>query len=742
MRSEESGVRSVFYWVATGVVLVNLPVTVLDLVAHPGAYRPGFAPAVVALIGVLAVAALWRAIAGYGAALPLKTIVVVSCLALAAHPWAMAEPVTYPPLLHVLGAGMVISAILSVRFSLLIIPVFATAVAMLRAPEIGPWQAGEEAALQALAGLVGTACVDVFARAGRSVNEAVGRSWQLAEEKVRLSQRERAREHWDGLIHDTVLGALSLAARARDGRVPAAARDLANQALAALRGENASSPAIDRWQEHARRFGLHARFRVQGQLADPEVREAFVGAVNEALTNVYRHSGQRRRHGVGDALGQPGADRGHGPGAGVRAGARHPGSRSADQRGRPDANGRWRGRGPLEPGRRHPGRAVVAAGGGAPHRVGTQWQLRSFVPMSVLAWAVLVATLLASHRQWTTAVHPWVAGATIVAIALVSAATTMAPPTGRVAVVVVAAMSMTTLACVLNTSLDAVADWRYWYLSALTPAIVAMSYRFSGWSSAWVVLALVATVMSVDAWVGRPFWACLTRPVPVLLAAVLAAQLIRRTLAEAWEAVEETTRRGAELRLAALAEAEREREAEERVDALEESVGSVLTQLGAGHDLPPGGAAELEQLGAAVRDHLAAPALLDARLVGSSSGERGSAASSVDVVATSRRTRLGPLDRTARLPPCAGVDPRARRPRRAGPGGVVAGRRAAEHLRRRRAGPRPARGQGTPNVSRAAGACPMMTVDRRNHALLVEFAADRSPGEVPGRTVPGPGRHE
>jgi hypothetical protein len=162
-----------------------------------------------------------------------------------------------------------------------------------------------------------------------------------------------------------------------------------------------------------------------------------------------------------------------------------------------------------------------------------------------------------------------------------------------------------------------------------------MSYRFTGWSSAWVVLALVATVMAVDAWVGRHFWACLTGPVPVLLAAVLAAQLIRRTLAEAWEAVEETTRRGAELRLAALAEAEREREAEERVDALEVSVGSVLSQLAAGQALPPGGAAELEQLGAAVRDHLAAPALLDARLVGELRSARLRGVD-VDVVATSR----------------------------------------------------------------------------------------------------------
>ncbi len=547
----------------------------------------------------------------------------------------------YPPLLHVLGAGMVISAILSVRLSLLIIPVFATAVAMLRAPEIGSWQAGEEAALLALAGLVGTACVDVFARAGRSVSEAVGRSWQLAEDQARLTQRERAREHWDGLIHDTVLGALSLAARARDRRVPAAARDLANQALAAFRGEGASSSAIDRWQEHARRLGLQARFRVQGHFADPEIREAFVGAVNEALTNVYRHSGQLAvtvsgTLSSGEALIAV-TDRGQGfEPERLTRGLGLPTSVVA----------RMRAVGGTAEVRSGPGSGtrVVLAWRPAvelPHRVGMQWQLRRFVPLSVLAWAVLAATLLASHRQWTTSALPAVAAGTVVAIALLTAATTIAPPTGRNATVIVAATVVTTLACVLNTPLAAVPDWRYWYLSALTPAIVAMSYRFSGWSSGWVVLALVATVMAVDAWVGRPFWACLTRPVPVLLAAVLAAQLIRRALAEAWEAVEETTRRDAELRLAVAAEAELDREAEERIDALEQSVGPVLVQLGAGRTLPPGGGAELERLGAAVRDHLAAPELLDARLVGELRSARLRGVD-VDVVATSRASVPGP----------------------------------------------------------------------------------------------------
>ena len=40
MRSEEAGVRNAFYWVAIGVVLVNLPVAVLDVLAHPAPTCP------------------------------------------------------------------------------------------------------------------------------------------------------------------------------------------------------------------------------------------------------------------------------------------------------------------------------------------------------------------------------------------------------------------------------------------------------------------------------------------------------------------------------------------------------------------------------------------------------------------------------------------------------------------------------------------------------------------------------
>lgn len=612
---DDAGIRSAFYWIAIGVVGLNLPVATIDAVVHPGAYRAGFAPAVLLVIGVLLWRAVRRAARGYGAAAPLRAIVVVSCLALAAHPWAMLDTAHYPPLLHVLGAGMSIAAIISVPAALAIVPAFALAVALVREPAIGPWQAGTEATLLALGGFVGAACVAVFSRAGRSVNAAVERSWQLAEEQARLLHRTRARERWDGIVHDTVLGALSLAGRSGEDAVPEAARALAAEALDALRGRDSGSrAAVDRWRDHARRLGLDARFRVRGHLGEGEVREALIGAVNEALTNVARHSGQLEVTVSGHLSGadvhvevvdpgrgfEPSAAPGLGLRTSVMARMRAVGG-DVQVHSAPGAGTRveltWR---PTE---REPGSSGIA------------WQLGSFVPMVALAFAVLVAVVVAGHGAWTSTPVPALAVVSIVAIFLVTVAVIAVTPSRGSGIALVVIMIAIALVGVLNTGAGAPTDWRYWYLSALNPAVAALSYRFGRWSGAWVVSAQVAVVVLVDALAGRAWWGSLTQAVPVLVATVVAAQLIRLALAEAWEIVEETTRQQAELRVAVGADVEREAEAETRARTLEDVVGKDLERLADGAVLEPADRERLALLGSAIRDQLAAPGLLGAELV-------------------------------------------------------------------------------------------------------------------------------
>jgi hypothetical protein len=102
---------------------------------------------------------------------------------------------------------------------------------------------------------------------------------------------------------------------------------------------------------------------------------------------------------------------------------------------------------------------------------------------------------------------------------------------------------------------------------------------------------------------------------PVLIGTVVAAQVVRLALAEAWATIERATREAAGLRLARLAEAERERETRLRGAVLEQTVGPALDRLAEGGFLEQHERDELHLLASAVRDQLAAPDLLDASLV-------------------------------------------------------------------------------------------------------------------------------
>ncbi len=606
----ESPVRTSFYWFATIFVLVNLPKTVQHTRADPGVYRPGFAPAVITAMGVLGVIALVQLILRRRPRWAMAGLVAVSCVALAAHPFVMLRSDEYPPLLHVLGAGMTISAIVGVRTSLVVIPLFATGAALLRIPEVGAWGAAQESLLLALGGFVGTAFVDNFVRADRSVRDAVRQVWQAVEENARSAQRVAARDLWDGLVHDKVLGALSIASRAPGPEVPAASQALAQDALAALRGEHPlHSPAAEQWQSHADRLGLDARIVVHGHLTDATVREALVGAVNEVLTNVARHSGQQAVEVSGSLVGDrfqitvvdtgTGFDPSqatHGMGLRVSVLAR---LRSID--------------GEVElrsaPGE---GTAVVLTRGevSSPSgRTAVDWQLQWFVPIALVAWALLAVVLLVSYPAWSTAPVPALAVLTVLAAVVLTAVATFVTPTRNRAVAIGVAAAVITLVGVLNTHPDAILAWRYWYLSALTPAFAATSYRFSRWSGTWAVGVATTIVLVVDASAGRSMGDVLITSVPVMTTWVVGSQLVRNALSRAWSTVESAEREETELRLALAAEVERATESASRIAELEASVVPTLERLAAGTPLAEGSSEQLDLLSSAVRDHLRAPGL-------------------------------------------------------------------------------------------------------------------------------------
>ncbi len=116
------------------------------------------------------------------------------------------------------------------------------------------------------------------------------------------------RRWWAALVHDTILGALQLAARGGPQETRSAARSLAQEALAALASRQpgaAQTPTnheerlqalIDQIRDQAARLGLDLDLDLD-VIADPpepapdSVLDAVARAIGAALTNVARHSG-------------------------------------------------------------------------------------------------------------------------------------------------------------------------------------------------------------------------------------------------------------------------------------------------------------------------------------------------------------------------------------------------------------------------------------------------------------------
>lgn len=616
MQPHELVVRQALYWFALAVVAPNLVLSALRVAGSPGAYVDGFAPTVLVVLAVLVGWSVVTAYRGVGAVTPLRWIVAVCCVALAAHPWVTGEsPLPYPPLMPVLGAGMVISAMVGVGASLVIIPAFSLGVALLRAPYMGLLPAASEALLLAISGFVGTLCVDLFQRAGRSVQRTVESTWVLVEESARAARRALERERWDGLVHDKVLGALKIASRAPGEGVPEAAQSLAREALAAFRGEPADpTGSTDLWRRHAERLGLAVAFDVTGEVTDPEVRDAVVAAVIEALTNVARHSGQ----GTARVAGSLGDDR-------VRLAVTDPGRGFAPRRTPPGVGlrtsvvARMRSVGGRAEIRSAPGRGTrirLAWDRAArePAAPSSEWHLRTVVPFLALGVIVLALNVVRGHGQWSSVAVPGVAVAGIVVIVLLTAMAGALPAVRQVWVPFAVVVTVTVLVLALITPPDAPLDWRYWYLGAVTPAVAAASYRFPPGIGVGTAVLATAIVAVVDAAAGREYWAFLVGSAPGLLITSVGAHLMRRALDAAWRRVEESTRRDAELRVAIAVEEERERESAERVAALAGTVGPVLGRLAAGAGLTASEAREADLLEAAVRDQLVAPGLVDVDL--------------------------------------------------------------------------------------------------------------------------------
>lgn len=610
-------VEKAMEWVSIAFVALNLPLTIGRAWSCPQAYQPGFAAGVLGVMSGLLGWSVWRRARGRTAVTPLRLIVATCAAALALHPLVAGPvPPEYPPLFHVIGAGICVSPLVAFRFAIVMIPVATLGIAWLRTPVLGAGPALAEASLVALSSGLATTGVGVVRRANRVVVDAVASMTEATELALRASRQAFEREHWNGLVHDKVLGALQIAVRARDGHVPMSARLLAEESLAAFRGDPLSDAGLrETLQRHAEVLGLALNLDVIGEVSGPEVRRALVDAAKEALTNVARHSGCNTalvRAELSDAMAQVTiTDTGNGfdpkcrpPGVGITT----------------SLIGRMR----VVNG----DAAVVSAPGcgtevhlswtadrSGRREVPSAWQLRTFVPAQLLGAVAMIMNTVLGAPQWLEARSLAVSLGGIVLVGAITAVALWSRPHDRSWPALSTGTVIIGLVLTANINGSEPLDWRYWFLGALTPAMGAMAFRYRRWVGAVTALLLIVGVAVTDAVMSRSWQSSLSGPVPVLLAVTVAGHAIRAAMDRAWQRVTDAEDQRAQRRLATAVEEERSREAAGRVAALAATVEPVLVRLAGGRGFGADERADAVLLESSIRDHLAAPDLLDGELV-------------------------------------------------------------------------------------------------------------------------------
>lgn len=603
-------------WAGCGIIGLNLPISVIGVVWTPGAYVRGFAPAVLVVMSALWLWALSRCLRGLSSRGSMQLTVAVAVLVLLLHPLVLSSRLEgYPPLLHVVGAGICISAAVDLRLaSLVIIPGSSAYVAWLRAPQLGTGRAVAEALLVAVSGWLATGALAIVTRANATVRDAVVAAAQAAEDALRASRRTYERQRWNGLIHDKVLSALRTAARGPAAQVPAEAVDLARDALTALNGtgpEQRTSSLRAGWQEHARRVGLTLDAVVTGDVDKPEVRAALREATEEALTNVSRHSGQRHARVRAVLSAADATVLIQDAGIGFAPSARHTGmgikssikARMKVVGGRADVD--------SAPGR---GTRVTLHWNASSEGPPSEWQLKLFAPLMGVGALALVLNVALGAGQWRR-IEPL--GLPVVAIFLLgalTAAATFVDPTVRHGIPLVAVAAATAGLLAVSTARDAGLDWRYWYLGALTPAAGAIAFRFPAWAGVTFAAAVTATTIFGDVVSGRGFWGCLTGPVPVLFVTAIAGHLLRASFDDAFARAAAASADDTEARLVTAIADERVREDDRRIISLRDSVGQALEHIAAANPMTQELREQFALLESAGRDQLAAPDLVDPAL--------------------------------------------------------------------------------------------------------------------------------
>ncbi len=579
----------------------------------------------------------------------------------------------YPPLLHVMNAGIcAAAAACGVRKGTWVVTAYSLGFFILRTHTLGPVQGLMEASLLAVTGLAATAIVYFSYRAVDDVTRASGQLVAAQEEQAWEAARVYERARWDALVHDKILGALRLAATGRSAADDSAAGTMAAQALQALRG---TPPAADRGagqskeppvspisaalEAHARTLGLTPDILLAESAVDPSVREAVQGAAEEAIANVARHSGQQavtiRGRVAGDGVHVVVSDPGRGfsmeapAGAGTTTGiSGEPatlrerqvgGTGTATMRRRMASVGGSAeidsapGRGctvtlhrPATYGGTHPESTAAhsdprptasASTGASYHGIPREpppirWTLRTFAPMIAIGSASMTLNLFMSVFSDVDVHYLWISWAAVGVIILLSSSLVTVRRRSRIWPFLVAGVVLVPAVLTANTADVHSTDWQYWYVGALTAAVAAIGFRWGLGPGIGAALAMLAGIVLVEALAGRASLTPVTGPFPVLIGIAVVGGMLCRGLDSAAAAIMRATRERAAVRRRYAADQVRDAEISHRRSSLEDSVVPMLERLSRGAALDPATREQCRLLEAAARDQLVAQPLVDA----------------------------------------------------------------------------------------------------------------------------------
>ncbi len=375
--------------------------------------------------------------------------------------------------------------------------------------------------------------IDRLRRCAGDVETAVTRAWREREQASREQAAAEAQQEWDGLVHDKVLGALLLAGRSKSAIERDAARELAQDAIDALDGDDprrASAGLVDPRAEvsdpayevdllahatrTAARWGLGLRWTGPGTTghirADRGV--ALRDATEQAIVNVARHAGvasvavELRRHphevvarvsdlGVGFDVG---TDRGRhrGIAQGIEGRASRVGG-AALVESAPGAGTTVTIRMPVAHSSGAVGSGVSGSSLGPAESATVTWRDRSFLPVYRMAALSLSAQTLAALRlteQFRSLAV--LVGCLLVVIGafLIIAFAPLRHRRWSVAASLVA--STVAFVSTLNIVDPARGGWSYWFVGAMTAVIAGSGFR---WGPVWSSVLLLSVVGGIPA---------------------------------------------------------------------------------------------------------------------------------------------------------------------------------------------------------------------------------------------------